>query len=622
MRSKTLKSAIAVAGTIGMFVAGTAALPRAARAADSPVESVSQAASLGSDILHLGDVDQVTLSPQLASMLGTKTLDLATVQKMRAAGPSLPGEKTPPVGTTLLWPALDMTKPSVAGIYLKQYTLRGVGNHIEVWVASGSDGVSSGTDFPAGDCRTAAVKGSTDITDTQVKYLINQFDNNMYPKETQAFSTPKDRAGLATLPGLTPAGINFAGDGDNTVTLIDNVRDPNFYDFPTNRSYVAGFFMPLMNEITDRNVMTIDAFDWAHRTGPNPKNEPSDDLCQSRPARPFTYESVFAHEWQHLLQNYIDQGEATWVNEGLSEFAETLVGYADNTHTIDDPASDGAVNCFQGWSIVKGRSNPNPSPCGGPQNSLTMWGDEGEGSEILADYGNAWSFMLFLYDRYGLPILSGLHRDAEAQGLASVQKQLDTIAPGTKVPDVLHDYQVMNLVDRFVDVKGGQVKGIDKSRVVARSLNATLNLANPTASAKPGAAPNGADYVVLRQPKGALPASLAFSGAQTTTASSAPPSEDDPLAAVDKVLAGQDSSGAVANWHVTLVGLDAAKHRALIRSVQGFTTSFTAKDLAAFKAYPLLVAVVSHDDPDDTGSTASEQYADYTLTINGREQAG
>lgn len=615
MRSKAVKSAIAVAGTIGLLASAIAALPSTASASDSSAHSGSEAHS---DLLHLDKIDQVTLSPQLASILGTQTLDLDSVKKLRAAGPRLPGEKTPAVGTTLLWPALDISKPSVTGLYLKQYTLRGVGEHIEVWVASGSDGVSEGTDFPPGDCRTAAVPGSTDITDPQVKDLIEQFETVMYPRQTQAFSIPKERAGLATLPGITQAGLNFAGDGENTVTLIDNIRDPNFYDFPANRSYVAGFFMPLMNELTDRNVMTIDAFDWEHRTGVNPKDEPSDDLCKSRPARPRTYEGTLGHEWQHLLHNYTDSNETTWVNEGLSTFAETLSGYSDASHSIHDDSSEGSINCFQGFGIVKGKSNPNPNPCGGPQNSLTAWGDEGSGSEILADYGNAWSFMLFLFDRYGLPIISGLHRDGENQGLASVQKQLDTLAPGTQVTDVIHDFQLMNLVDRFVDVKGGQVKGIEKTRVTSKSLNATVNLANPAAFSKPGAAPNGADYVVLRQGKAALPKSLGFAGAQAVEPA-ASSSEEDPTAVLNDVLFGEEPADAVANWRVALVGIDAAKRRVLIRSVEGFSTAFSAKDLAAFKAYPLLVAVVSHDDPAETNPGT---YAPYMLTIDGREQVG
>ena len=623
MRSKALKSAIAVAGTIGVLAAATSALPLTARADEGatadPAAYDAQNPAIPS-LIHFDRDAKVTLSPQLASMLGTSTLDLASAKKMVAAKPSLPGDDTPPIGTTLLWPALDISKPSVLGLYLKQYTLRGTGDHIEVWVASGSDGVSSGTGFPAGDCRTKAVPNSTDITDAQVKGLINQFETNMYPKETQAFSVPQDRPGMATIPGLAQAGLDFAGNPKHTVTLIDNVRDPNFYDFPTNRSYVAGFYMPLMNQITDRNVMTIDAFDWVHRTGPNPKDEPSDDLCKSRPARPWTYEGTFGHEWQHLLEQYQDPNEATWVNEGLSTFAESLDGYSDTRRTINDPTSEGSINCFQGWSIVKARSNPNPNPCGGAQNSLTMWGDEGEGSEILADYGNAWSFMLYLYDHYGLGIITGLHRDGEAQGLASVQKQLDTLAPGTKVDTVLHNFQVMNLIDRFVDVKGGSVKGIDKNLVTSKSLNATINLANPTSFVKPGAAPNGADYVVLRQDKGALPTSLAFKGAEATTPTDSGADPEDPIAAIDQAMGG-GGSAPVENWHVSLVGIDAKKHSAMVGSFDSFTSTVSATELKAFAAYPLLVAVVSHDDPNDIDGQG-EAYAAYTLTINGREQAG
>lgn len=613
MTSKVLKSAVAVAGTLGLLAATTAAMPGSASASDSPAESVSPVVS---DTRHLPEIDCVVLSPQLAQMLGTETLDVAAARTMLSARPTIPGEKTPPVGTTLLWPALDISKPSVTGLYLKQYTLRGVGDHIEVWVASGSDGVSQGTRFPEGDCRND-VPGSVEVTDPQVQNLISEFDNKIYPKETAAFSTPRDRAGINTIPGVTAAGLNFAGDGDNTVTLVDNVRDPNFYEFPENRSYVAGFFMPLLNEVTDRNIMTIDAFDWLHRTGVNPKDEPSEDLCKSRPARPRSYEGTFAHEWQHLLHNYTDPNETTWMNEGLSEFTETLVGYADATRTVDQAGSQGALHCFQGWGTVKGKGNPNPNACGGPQNSLTKWGDEGEGSEILADYGNAWSFMLFLYDRYGLPILSGLHRDTGLQGLASLQNQLDQVASGTKVADLLHDYQLMNLVDRFVGGKAGQVKGIAKDRVTSKSLNATLNLANPSAYAKPGAAPNGADYIVLRK-SGALPQSFGFSGAQTVTP--AAPAQDDPTAALFDIF-GEGDTAPVANWHVSLVGIDAKKSRVLVKSVDSFTATFGPKDLAPFKSYPLLVAVISHDDPDDL-ETATEENAAYTLTINGREIAG
>ena len=115
--------------------------------------------------------------------------------------------------------------------------------------------------FPAGDCRTDAVE----VTDAQVTNLVREFDGNIYPRETAAFSTPPDRDG--TDPVLDG---DFTGGGEKTVTLVDNVRDDNFHDFPEAATYIAGFFSPQLNELFDRNVMTIDAYDWKHRSGAEP----------------------------------------------------------------------------------------------------------------------------------------------------------------------------------------------------------------------------------------------------------------------------------------------------------------------------------------------------------------
>jgi hypothetical protein len=476
--------------------------------------------------------------------------------------------------------------------------------------------VSTGTEFPKGDCRNA-VPHSTEITDAQVANLISQFDGNMYPKETKAFSTPPDRAGVYTVPGLVATGIDFAGDGDHTVTLVDNVRDANFYDFPKNRSYTAGFFAPILNELTDRNVMTIDAFDWLHRTGPNPKDEPSADLCKSRPAHPFTYEGVFAHEWQHLLESYLDTNEVNWVNEGLSMFAESLVGYADTLRSVHEKNAQNDIFCFHGFGTIKGPANPNPVPCGGAQNSLTAWGDEGQGSEILADYGNARSFMLFLYDRYGTAFMSALHRDGAAQGLASLQGQLDALAHGAKAADVLHDFQLMNLVDAYVDGGSGAVRGIDRARVTTRSLDATVNLANPSSYDLPGAAPNGADYVLLRLPGSAL-RSVDFAGDAGVLAA---PGQSSGLP-LPFTNADDRKGGSVSNWYVSLVGIDKAHHRALVSSRdKAFGAAWSAAQLAPFKGYPMVVAVIAHDNADDLDPVA-ERYAKYSLRVNGIDQRG
>jgi hypothetical protein len=432
----------------------------------------------------------------------TKGLAMKRSQARAMAAPA--AAATPPVGTVRQWIGLDDAQ---GVLYRKPYTLRGVGDHIEVWVANDLS-------FPAGDCR-AQIPNSTTITDAQVARLVSEFDTNMYPKETSTFSTPPDRDGTnAALSG------DFTGDGDNTVALIDNVRDDNYYTFPEAPTYIAGFFSSQFNELLDRNVMTVDAFDWAHRTTANPPDEPTGDLCTSRPARPNLYEGTFAHEWQHLLHYYTDPFETTWMNEGLSDFAQTLTGYVDASATVFDRGADSHIFCFEGFGTVQTPFNPNPRDCGGPENSLNLWGEDNNPNAVLADYGNAYSLMLFLFDRYGTDIISRLHSDGEQQGLASLDTQLKAEGAGDMY-GVIHDFQSMTLLDKIVgDAKHANVFGVPASRVTTPSLRSTVNLDNPDAYDDPGAAPNGADYVALRGGSGNTLRgrdlrSLSFEGATT-----------------------------------------------------------------------------------------------------------
>jgi hypothetical protein len=416
---------------------------------------------------------------------------------------------TPAVGTVRQWIALDDFQ---GRLYRRDYTLRGVGSHIEVWVANDLA-------FPAGDCRTQ-IASSTQITDAQVTHLVSEFDDNMYPKETSTFSTPPDRDGTNALLGPDAGGNggDYTGGGEKTVALIDNVRDDNYYSFPAAPTYIAGFFSSQFNELLDRNVMTVDAYDWLHRTTANPVDEPTADLCTSRPARPNLYEGTFAHEWQHLLHYYTDPFETSWVNEGISDYAQTLTGYVDASATVFDRGADSHIYCFQGFGIVQTQFNPNPRGCGGPENSLNLWG-EGNPNAVLADYGNAYSLMLYLADRYGRDIISRLHNDGELQGLPSLEAALK--AEGARSTyGVIHDFQSMVLLDKIVgDSRRSIVLGVPKRRVTTPSLRSTVNLANPNANDDPGAAPNGADYVALQGANGKVLKgrdlrSLTFTGAK------------------------------------------------------------------------------------------------------------
>jgi hypothetical protein len=446
----------------------------------------------------------------------------ASGSSARASGAQIQAAETPDVGTVQSWVALD----DFAGVaYLKDFTLRGVGEHIEVWVASEENvqtdeslPPASELDFPEGDCRNGP---RTEITDEQVAYFINEFDTNIYPKESAAFSVPPERAG--TTSSIDPS-LARPGEGDNIVVLIDNVRDDNFYDTDNQNgfSYIAGFFWSFSTDAHDRNIMNIDAFDWLHRTGANPPHEPSEDLCTSAPARPFLYEGTFAHEYQHLLEHYEDTDETTWMNEGLADWAQTLTGYVDPSVPITEIGSDSHIQCFLGYLGIQTDANPIPRD-GGPENSLTVWGDQNFDHEweILCDYGAAYSLMELLAGRYGTDFMSSLHR-GDANGLPGLEEALGAFGIDTSARQILHDWAAAVAVDGVLD-GGGKVRGGRSATYQIPTMNATINWDNPESYETPGAPPNGSDYVGLRDADGEyLTArqidSISFDGAETLPA--------------------------------------------------------------------------------------------------------
>lgn len=419
------------------------------------------------------------------------------------------------VGDRRLWLASDDVS---AETYLKYFALRGIGEHVEVWVASDQDAVSKDLEFRAGDCRNDE---RVQVTDAQILYLIDEFDTNVYPKESATFSAlpPRDgsRAPLPAELGL-PADY-FAGEDDHVVVLVDNVRDAAFYDLNNAEDlpYIAGFFFSVFDDLVDRNVMTIDGFDWLHRTGASPPDEPAPgDRCRNKSARPYLYEATFAHEYQHLLEHYEDPDEVPWVDEGLADYAQTLTGYVDLDRSVAEIGHDRHVQCFLGNLGIQTPANPLPRG-GGPENSLTLWVDQGD-EEVLCDYGAAYAFMELLAGRYGEAFMSALHRD-DGNGLAAVRRLVRAVASRRAAREVVHDWVAAMALDAVLD-RGSGLRGGAREGLRVPSLDAAVNWDTADAYSTPGAPPNGADYVRLRGYDGAYLAagelrSLSFHGAES-----------------------------------------------------------------------------------------------------------
>ncbi|HEY4668552.1 MAG TPA: hypothetical protein VIH05_02120 [Tepidiformaceae bacterium] len=431
--------------------------------------------------------------------------------------------RPPKVGDQRVMVALDDAR----GIfYLKFFTLRGSSLGAEVWVANnlnfpvaGQLDPRDGSTFSYTDCRNDGIRNV--ITDAQVAYMLGEFDKNIRPTDIAWFGEPARRNGtngvLDDILGF-PSKSYFNGPGRDII-LVDNVRDDNYYD-PDNQStlpYIAGFYTGAMGFYIDRNVITIDAFDWVHRTGANPPHDPSADPCTSAPARPFLYEGVFAHEYQHLIHADYDPDELSWVNEGLSDLAEILTGYSDPSRKVDEKGADSHTLGFQGWSAVT-HPDWNPIPrASGPENSLTAWEDQGS-LEILADYGHAYYFMTYLQGRgHGQAFFKSLV-DNPLNGIDGLNDSLAAAGSTDTFDSLWGDVQVSVLADAFVD-DGAVATGITADRVQNPGTNSTVHFTGDAYDTT-GAPPWGSDFVPLG-PGSAL-TSLAFDGDDEFTFAPAP----------------------------------------------------------------------------------------------------
>lgn len=488
---------------VGMVAA--AALGLAGLVASTPAQAdpTPTGTPLASDVREPKLPPRVTPSDLAALKKAAKKLPKST-KRLRSAGE---GTGTGvPIGGVKSWVTLDDEE----GVYEPaNFVLRGLGSKIEVWV-------QDDIDFPDGDCRNDGVRNV--VTDAQVQSLITEFDANIRPKEATRFSTAPDRTGVDAglvdeLGGGDPN--YYVGDGAKTVVLVSNIRDANYTapTTPDGQTFIVGFFAGQVNNFFDRNVMSIDAFDWVHRTGANPVNDAAEQtLCSPKqPARPHQYEATFAHEYQHLLESYQSPAQATWLNEGLSDYAQTAVGYVHTEVPFPQPGYDSHIACFQG------SAPDNLAPYCGPENSLTQWGDQGD-SAILADYGAAYSFVTYLRSRYGADIITALHRSPKA-GLLSLQAYLDQHDSGMTTRRVLHDWVAQNALDRLLDHGATGLSASQRSRFTATRLSSTINWSAAKSYASPGAPPNGSDYVLARAAGTPVTAntlsSLTFTGAKT-----------------------------------------------------------------------------------------------------------
>lgn len=271
------------------------------------------------------------------------------------------------VGSSGKW-AYNATNPTGYMLFQKRTET----THCEIWTA---------TDlmFPAGDPRNAKTSQIT-INNSQAQYMADHFETVIYPNMTAFFGAPPQIDGENSVPksqGRPYFGTNVTG---RAMIMVFNIVDESFFDF-NYPSYVVGYFSSSMDSYYDRNIVHIDCFDWQNRT-------------TGESARPWVYESTIAHEWQHLLNDFFNPGQISFVNEGCSMFAEIVCGYG-----ID-------ISYIQTFFFT-------------PDNSLVDWGDQG-GINILADYGAAALFTAWLADHFGGEMVQAMVHSEGTSGIDTI----------------------------------------------------------------------------------------------------------------------------------------------------------------------------------------------------------
>jgi len=128
------------------------------------------------------------------------------------------------------------------------------------------------------------------------------------------------------------------------------------------------------------------------------------------------YNSILAHEFQHMIHWNIDPDEDTWVSEGSAQTAEALSGY--------EP--------WLGSFLSE------------PDTQLTAWADEIE--EAGVHYDASFLFMYYFTERFGADLVRELTA-TEADGMAGFDEVLAANGFDITSDDVFQDWLIANYLN-------------------------------------------------------------------------------------------------------------------------------------------------------------------------------
>lgn len=131
------------------------------------------------------------------------------------------------------------------------------------------------------------------------------------------------------------------------------------------------------------------------------------------------YETVLAHEFQHMIHWYKDRNEETWFNEGLSEYAQEVAGYGSDT-------------LFANTFIRT------------PDTQLTTW--RIDSSSNAEHYGSAYLFVHYLAQRFGQETTKAVVADP-GNGTQGITDALQATGHAITFDQLFADWVIANFVE-------------------------------------------------------------------------------------------------------------------------------------------------------------------------------
>lgn len=188
------------------------------------------------------------------------------------------------------------------------------------------------------------------------------------------------------------------------IILLLNIRDVG------NTHSTVGYFMPIDQH---RGILQHPTLGPLHsNVGEILYIDARDELVKN-----FQMQAVIAHELQHIIHWEHSPKEETWIDEGCANYAAFRCGYDIHQH----------VKAFQE----------------APNTSLIDWSQMTQ-TNLLAHYGAAFIFMMYIHDHYG-----GMETIAELvknplDGISGITNTLEARGMSNTFSNVFSDWKVAN----------------------------------------------------------------------------------------------------------------------------------------------------------------------------------